>query len=236
LSKDIQQAEIFSTGSWNGMAFTESDLDAIVSSFGSRAVPLKLGHDRGVPDGQPAVGWVRKVWRDGKKLFADFVDMPTTVFEAIRKGLYKQVSIELVRGRDGNPWVLDAVALLGADIPAVKDLRDLDRLLHTAKADRDGFGNYAAQFGYSDSMSCIVFSSQVHIQGDPTMTTDRTHLAGKTVSEVLTTLAENECLKHGGKITDYTAMAAATHRVLRGDPKLARAYQYNPSAPYGQLE
>lgn len=88
-------------------------------------------------DGQPALGWVSRVWRDGTKLMADFVDMPTVIYEAIRKKLYKTVSIELLRdvqaGTRKMPWVLDAVSLLGADQPAVGTLKDLEVLTMSRK-------------------------------------------------------------------------------------------------------
>lgn len=138
MSKELLGAHIFSAGVWNDLTFTEADLDGIVQAFNqlslSGRVPLKFGHndEQPVTDGQPALGWVQRVWRDGKKLLADFSGIPTTVFEAIRKELYKFVSIELLRDaeRDGVKYssVLDAVALLGADPPAVTNLDALSKL------------------------------------------------------------------------------------------------------------
>jgi len=97
-------------------------------------IPLKFGHNDAQPltDGQPALGWVSRVYREGKKLLADFTNMPTQVYEAIKSGLYKFVSIELLGDVQADtrviPWVLDAVALLGADPPAVGNLKDLQQL------------------------------------------------------------------------------------------------------------
>jgi uncharacterized membrane protein len=86
-------------------------------------------------DGQPAIGWISRVFREGQKLYADFVDMPRSVFEAVKNKLYRTVSIELLFDVDhkGKRFghVLDAVALLGADHPAVNTLADLDALLAT---------------------------------------------------------------------------------------------------------
>lgn len=88
-------------------------------------------------DGQPALGWVSRVWREGTKLKADFVDMPDVIYEAIKKKLYKTVSVEILRdvqaGTRKLPWVLDAVALLGADQPAVGTLKDLEALFTARK-------------------------------------------------------------------------------------------------------
>jgi len=141
---DINGAEIFATGQWNSLEFAESDLDAMAQSFNELAlagkVPLKMGHNEKQPftDGQPALGWVSRVWRDGGKLLADFTAMPRVVYDAVKAGLYKYVSVELLRDASQNgvdfPWVLSAVALLGADIPAVSGLKDLQTLAMSRKA------------------------------------------------------------------------------------------------------
>lgn len=135
---DLRGAEIFSVGKWNGMEFSEDDIDAIVESFNTLAlngrVPLKLGHndEQSMTDGQPALGWVSKVWREGEKIMADFTSVPTVIYEAIKNKLYNFVSVELLQDaeQDGSryPWVLSAVALLGADRPAVSNLQELSRL------------------------------------------------------------------------------------------------------------
>lgn len=73
-----------------------------------------------------------RVYREGDKLLADFTDMPTAVYEMVKAGLYRFVSVELLKnvqaGTREIPWVLDAVALLGADQPAVGTLNDLQSL------------------------------------------------------------------------------------------------------------
>lgn len=136
---DILGVEIFQTGRWNNVkTFDEADLDAMVESFQALAsagrVPLKLGHNPEQPmtDGQPALGWVSRVWREGERLLADFTAMPRAVYDAVKAALYKFVSIEMYRDVAHNgreyPWVLGAVALLGADIPAVRGLKDLQAL------------------------------------------------------------------------------------------------------------
>lgn len=141
----IEGAEIFASGTWNGISFSEEDLDRIVRAFDalelSGKVPLKLGHDgpdaREDPTTQFALGWVMRVWRDGRKLLAD-LDVPERVFRLIKEGFLKFVSVELLRNvRASNreiPWVLDAVALLGTDPPAVGVLRDLQTLTMARRA------------------------------------------------------------------------------------------------------
>lgn len=134
-------ANIFKAGTWNKQTFTEADLDAMVAAFTETAaagrVPLKFGHadsetDQPFREGMPAMGWVDRIWRDGKNLFADFTDIPTAVYTAIQKGLYKFTSIELLKNVEymGKRFahLLDAVALLGAEPPAVDGLADLQKL------------------------------------------------------------------------------------------------------------
>lgn len=143
MSKALYGAEIFAAGTWNGLTFTRQDLDGIITSFDalglSGRVPLKFGHNQDQPltDGQPALGWVSRIYRQGEKILADFIDMPTSIYEMVRSGLYKFVSVELLKnvmaGTRNIPWVLDAVALLGADQPAVGTLKDLQSLTMARK-------------------------------------------------------------------------------------------------------
>lgn len=151
----LDGAEIFAEGRWNNTAFSQADLDGIVSAFDalgmSGKVPLKLGHDgpdaRRDPRTQFAMGWVRRIWRDGKKLKAD-LDIPDKVHSFIKEGFLKNVSVELLRDVKASnrkiPWVLDAVALLGADQPAVGVLEDLQALTMT----RDDF-QFASRAAFS---------------------------------------------------------------------------------------
>jgi hypothetical protein len=132
----LQGAEIFATGTWNGMAFSDADVEAIAASFNalnlSGRVPLKLGHDgadarRG--DGEPSLGWIERVQAVGGKLLADIKLTSAKLAEGIKSGAYKFVSVELLQDvRAGNrviPFVLDAVAVLGSTQPAVGTLKDL---------------------------------------------------------------------------------------------------------------
>lgn len=135
---NVLDAEIFAVGRWNkAWVFSASDLDQIVATFGALAaehrVPLKFGHNDKQPltDGQPALGWVTQVWRKGEKLMARFEHVPDTIVNLIKQKSYRHVSVELdvdVQDRHGrkHKYVLSAVALLGADRPAVSTLADLD--------------------------------------------------------------------------------------------------------------
>lgn len=136
----MEAVEIFAIGEHNGMKFNESDLASMVESFntltqkeGYRPV-LKLGHEDtqkyfGQRKGAPNLGVVEKIWHDGKKIFANFANVPDAVVDMIRNGRYNAVSIEMFPKlqAEGVTFsnVLTAVALLGAELPAVKGLKDL---------------------------------------------------------------------------------------------------------------
>lgn len=143
---NISGVEIFSEGKWNGDVYTAADLDALVSAFNQVGFepPLKLGHNSQqekdlMLDGQPALGWVARIYREGAKLLADFKDVPSKLYEAIKRGNYKRVSSEIYwnYGANGKQWprVLKAVALLGADIPAVTNLESIAGLYREGAAE-----------------------------------------------------------------------------------------------------
>lgn len=133
--------EAFDAGKWNGVDITRQHLNEIASNFRklktNLRVPVKLGHKKNQPktdDGQPALGWIDDVWVNSVgKLMVHAIDMPKIVYEAVKKKLYKTSSIETLfdveyKG-DNLGTVLTAVALLGADLPAVNTLDDLQTYL-----------------------------------------------------------------------------------------------------------
>lgn len=134
------EAEIFAPGTWNKTwTFAAQDLHDIVANFkalgDNHHVPLKFGHNDKQPmtDGYPALGWVSDVWVKDDKLMARFESVPAIVKKAFDAKLYRHVSVELDvdvehRGKKYK-YVLSAVALLGADIPAVNTLNDLKHYL-----------------------------------------------------------------------------------------------------------
>lgn len=137
------------------------DLQQIVRNFHAMTdkfrPQLKIGHDD--KDGMPAFGRVTNLYVQGEKLHADFADMPEVVFRAITAGLYKQVSVEMRFSKEVG-WYLTAVALLGADLPAIKNLQDLQAYL-------------TAHAGIPDALSVSVDKQPVTFAvGQPTVTID----------------------------------------------------------------
>lgn len=137
---DIKDVEIFAVGNWNGDDFSESDLDALVSSFAATKDALKpyikIGHgDKQAllnNDELPAAGWISNLRRVGNKLVADFMDVPKKVYELIKAKAYRRVSAEIYSNyRSGDktlPLALKAVSILGATTPAVSTLQDIINL------------------------------------------------------------------------------------------------------------
>ena len=129
----LRNVEIMRTGKANGEEITERDLEDIVSAFGELDFkpPVKSGHVRDKP-GMPALGWIERLTKRGKSLYADIVDIPRQVYDAIRARRYDTVSAEVFYGleRNGKRYrrALKALALLGADIPAIAGLKPLHEM------------------------------------------------------------------------------------------------------------
>lgn len=132
----INGVEIFSVGKWNGDNYTLEDLQEIVKAFeeNSNFKPyLKLGHDSKQKllqeDGLPAAGWINRIYVQGNKLVADFVDIPRKIYDLIKVKAYRKVSSEIfwniTIGEKKYKRMLAAVALLGADTPGVMNLKDI---------------------------------------------------------------------------------------------------------------
>jgi hypothetical protein len=140
--------EVFASGKWNGDTYTDDDLTAMVKAFSALGdtvkPPVKLGHNEKqmkdiLGDGQPALGWVKSLKQMGSKLIATITQVPDLVYQAIKAGRYKRVSSEIYWNykQDGKVFsrVLAGVALLGADIPAVSTLADLEAYLKQSMLD-----------------------------------------------------------------------------------------------------
>lgn len=136
---EIKDVEIFATGNHNGDNYLEADLDEIVSNYSKVGYmpPLKDGHCKDKP-GMPALGWIQNVRRMGNKLVADFVDLHEKVYEAVKSKRYGTVSSEIFWNLKNNNGTfrraLKAVALLGAEIPGVADLKPLREVVFNVES------------------------------------------------------------------------------------------------------
>lgn len=120
---------------------------------------VKAGHERGQEDdetrkrvfGMPSLGVVNKIYRDGKTLFADITNVPKRFANLIKARTFSRVSSEIYWNfKNENtgktyPRVLKAVAFLGAEVPALTSLKEIEALFTLT----DGGGLHAYdQNGY----------------------------------------------------------------------------------------
>jgi len=139
---EIEDMEVFEVGVPESKDFTTKDLDNIIVNFERLKEdkilhpPLVIGHsdDQKIlrESGLPSAGWLTKLSRKGRKLYASFKAVPEIVKEVINKGAYRFPSIEIYRDFEFNGTnfgkVLRRIALLGADIPRIKTLNDISNL------------------------------------------------------------------------------------------------------------
>ena len=171
MAKKITGVEIFATGKHRGsetVDITENDLSEMVNSFnalgdkeGFRPV-LKLGHDDaqkffGQRKGSPNLGFVERIWKEGGKILADFSNVPDALVDLIKQRRYNAVSIEMFPKTEvgGSTFsnVLTAVALLGAELPAVKGLKELAATLFTEEPDGPDFQGDALKLTSEEEMA-----------------------------------------------------------------------------------
>jgi len=161
MPQNIKGVEIFSTGKHRGsetVQITDDDLTEMVNSFNALGAQegykpvLKLGHEDaqkffGQRKGAPNLGFVEKIWKEGGKILADFSNVPDALVDLIKARRYNAVSIEMFPKTEvgGATFsnVLTAVALLGAELPAVKGLKELAATLFTEEPDGPDFSGDA---------------------------------------------------------------------------------------------
>lgn len=119
--------EIFKAGthtdsSGNTRTWTEQDLDLIAQKYQEQLkeghqAPVVIGHPK---DNHPAFGWIEEIRRVGDKLVAKISPTVNEFVEAVKKGLFKNVSISLY-----PDYRVRHLGFLGAVPPAVKGLKIL---------------------------------------------------------------------------------------------------------------
>lgn len=116
--------EVFKSGTWTDSAgrvrtWTNADLDKMVAKFNpaDREIPMVAGHPK---TDSPAYGWVKKVWREGNGLIAEFKEVVAEMQTAIEKRMFKNTSIAV--NPDGS---LRHIGFLGGTQPAVPGLGNI---------------------------------------------------------------------------------------------------------------
>ena len=168
MANDIKGVPIFKAGTFipgnTGVPakFTTDDLWEMARNFSelNRRAPIKLGHSTNQvlaeqEDGDPALGRVTNLRVDGDRLLADLIDIPDVLYTAIKAGLWSEISAELdfieTRG-----WTLRAIAILGANLPAVSNLGELQAYLSA---------NPSVGKPGSDAVMCFAMANPTTIGG-----------------------------------------------------------------------
>ncbi len=139
---ELRDVEVFGIGVWKGNKITDKDLDDIVNNTNEIIDKLKpkvkLGHgdkqDLLRKTGLPAGGWITKLKRAGDKILVNIKEVPKVLYQLIKNGAYKRISSEILVGytepstKKKYNKVLSAIAFLGADLPAVTNLKDIAAL------------------------------------------------------------------------------------------------------------
>ena len=221
--KSINGVEIFKTGTHNGDKYDENDLDEMVRAHGELDFrpAIKVGHVKDFP-GAPAYGWVTNLRRVGQKLVADFTDMHDSVIEAIRKRSYSRVSSEvyfnLKRGGKTFRRALKAVALLGAEVPAVAGLVPLHKMEFAAADEYEGV------FVFEEPLDTSNFdlASEIadRLQGSPNFNGPNP-ATWRSPGDELDLKAKAYLRAHPGLAGGYIAAIAL---ILQNDAELRRAY------------
>lgn len=138
-TKELHGVHIFDAGNWKGKEYNVNDIDDAINNFNNRVGEpyINLNHDDKFTETMKefmkvsGLGYVKKLWRDGKKLMADFTKVPKTIAELINAGALKQKSVEWYKNynhANGNKYgnVLKAVSFFGGDgFPAISTLDDV---------------------------------------------------------------------------------------------------------------
>jgi len=145
-TQNVDGVEVFQIGTHKGIPWTHEDLEEIAANFSllrdQIKPPVKLGHNEEQElvknDGHPAAGWVVKLTKVGDKLVANIADVPRKIAQIIKNRGYKRVSSEIytnLKDSTGKEHgkVFKGLALLGGDIPHLKNLDDI-----VAQYDSDG--------------------------------------------------------------------------------------------------
>jgi len=186
MAQEIKGVEIMRTGTFTpggaaaGRKITigTAELDQMVASFealspiGGFTPVLKLGHAEaqkfmGQTSGAPNLGIVDKIFREGEKVLANFLNVPDAVVDLIRQKRFANVSVEVVPNLefDGKTFsqVLTAVALLGAELPAVKGLKELAATLFTevevTPIQADNIVSYEQE---TETMTVVTYTQEQH--------------------------------------------------------------------------
>ena len=155
---NIADVEIFEAGKYNGVEMTDDDIDELILNYklGVTEPYITINHDDGATNQfkdalkSLSLGFVSDLKKVGKKLIAEFKQVPKTLAGLIQAGALKKKSIEFYKKyvhANGDIFqnVLQGVTFHGADgSPAVTTLSDFLRLYKNGGKSEYLFTNYVS--------------------------------------------------------------------------------------------
>ncbi len=149
--------EIMEIGKWKGLDWTKEDFDEAIKNHKTGLVEgyITLDHNpKATDEGKRAIamsgfGYIKNLYMKGKKLLADFKQVPKAFAELVEAGALKKRSVEWWRRgykhADGNRYnnVLQSITFFGANgVPAVNTLADIKKFYKLEpmelQSDQDG--------------------------------------------------------------------------------------------------
>jgi hypothetical protein len=117
----IARTGTFTAMSGTQVTITPEKLDELVQSYSLETYkpPLVKGHPK---TEDPAYGHVSELKIENDILFAQFACVPDKVKKEVYEGRYLSKSISVFPPKEGKPWKLKHVGLLGATPPAIDGL------------------------------------------------------------------------------------------------------------------
>lgn len=119
--------------------YSIKDLDSIVEAFNIdiHEPPLLIGHNEAT---SPAFGWVKRIWRSGSDLMAEF-ELTPIVKKILDMKLFKKVSTSFYppdSPHNPTPGKRNIRHVALVDVPAVKGLPDIQDAMGAAYSFSDG--------------------------------------------------------------------------------------------------
>jgi hypothetical protein len=147
----LPKIHLMTEGPWQGNWYGPREFDEMIANFrrfssGSDPLvenPAVIGHEEDQLEftGLPAVGWIKRLYREGPELYCDASQVFPDIADLIEAGAYKHVSPEiyppdkLPEGVPARGHMLRRVAFLGGELPHIKQLADLPRPVRLSERD-----------------------------------------------------------------------------------------------------
>ncbi len=124
MAEEKKYYEIFRAGSYPQGTFTEEDIKQIAENYDPELLeaPISIFHwgDRF------AYGWINELKAEGEKLMASFKDVSEELKQLVAEKKLKRHSVELYKNFNEKGTYLKALAMLGAETPAVKGMQPIE--------------------------------------------------------------------------------------------------------------